>query len=155
MAHCQYFPLSIKSFGEGIIRGCDYVTITIVSECRRAKLGMENSKMADLFAPGNKSVVFTDEVGVYVTDETVYADDEFPVPVIHKVSGNYDRGATFSFSVTSDAFRYDPGLNVSLGGCDSYITIPEVVFDENKKFVSGVSPTLLQAVIDCCGGREW
>lgn len=153
MAHCQYFPISAQDLGNGICARCSYVNLSIVSKGRKAKL-VENSKMTNLIAPESQSVVFIDEPGVYTTEESVYLEGEFSLPTVHVVTGTYSRGATFSFSVISDADSYPLGLSVALKGCDSHIVIEQPVFNEEKKFVSGVSAPLLQAIVDTCGGYE-
>lgn len=160
MVHCQYFPISGEDLANGIGSRCSYVKFTVTSKGRRAKL-VENSELANLIAPRSQSVMFLDEPGIYTTDDVLCSDDaacsegEFFLPTVHQVTGTYDRGATFSFSVSSDADEYYPGTRVALAGCESHITIEKPVFNEERKFVSGVSTPLLQAIIDTCGGLEY
>lgn len=154
MAHCQHFPFSAQTLGEGILRGCEYVNLTIVSKCRKAKF-TANRRIVDLIYPGSKSIVFLEKEGVYVTDDTEYTEEEFPLPTVYEVTGTYDKGATFWFTVESDANTDPENTEVSLRGSESYITIEQPVFDEERRFVKGVSHKLLQAIVDTCGGHEY
>ena len=150
--HTVNFPADAESLCEDISHRCHYASKMIVkTSYRRGKL-VQSSDLVNAMWPCSQSFSFIGED--FISGEGELSEGEFPIAVKYEVDGTYEKGAPFHFSIESDALDIPPNVKLSFRGCDAYVTYEKAVF-ENKKFVRGVSDSLLEAIVDTCGGREY
>jgi hypothetical protein len=150
--HTVNFPTDAESLCEGISRRCGYAKKMVVKTLFRKGRLVESSDLVKAMWPGSQSFSFIGDD--FINDEEDLLEGEFPIAVKYEVDGVYEKGAPFHFSIESDGLDIPPNIKLSFRGCDAYITYENAVF-EDKKFVRGVSNSLLEAIVDTCGGREY